>query len=415
MVPNTSEEGISQYFDAGCFTVLFAKRFFVAVFTITSIFFVLLFNTWAYPDLAPRSVVDTGTNCLCQERREVFESPRLGELNGEMDVDSNITNQHINSTMPLDIKPTWEASHNATAYYQERRKHSCYYPINPVSMFSKTVPSKEFKEKGCKKRLPEVVIAGMRKCGTGTLMNFLNLHPNIAITNHEIHYFDNNYDHHGDTEWYREQMQYSSKTQIPIEKTPTYFFRPYDAPMQMTRTLTDKVKIIVILCDPVRRAVSDYLEFVRKFDQSSLGNIYSRKYLAETFEESVIDNRNEIQVYNEIVDVGIYVKYVHRWQEYFSFEQLLFLDGDQFKKEPTTELRRVEIFLGLEPEHFYLDEDKGFFCASFPQPSCMNASKGRSHPDVDPDVLKQLCEFYRPFDDALVRTTNREFSWIGKC
>ncbi|XP_070537456.1 heparan sulfate glucosamine 3-O-sulfotransferase 3B1-like [Ptychodera flava] len=172
------------------------------------------------------------------------------------------------------------------------------------------------------------------------------MHPNVAVTTREIHYFDNYYDQN--MEWYLDKMQYSTPLQVPVEKTPTYFFRPYDAPQKILKALSRDVKIIVILCDPIRRAVSDYFEFVRYYNETDLYNVHARKYLAPTFEESVINEFNEIRVSNEIVEAGIYVKYVLRWMEYLPLKQLLYIDGEKFKVDPASDLRKVETFVGLK-------------------------------------------------------------------
>ena len=47
-----------------------------------------------------------------------------------------------------------------------------------------------FKRKGKTKRLPDVLIVGVKKSGTITLKNFLNYHPFIVAAG-EISYFEN--------------------------------------------------------------------------------------------------------------------------------------------------------------------------------------------------------------------------------
>ena len=41
-----------------------------------------------------------------------------------------------------------------------------------------------------KRRLPDAVIIGVRKCGTRALLTFLNRHPSVRAAGKEIHYFD---------------------------------------------------------------------------------------------------------------------------------------------------------------------------------------------------------------------------------
>jgi|688.fasta_scaffold1006725_1 hypothetical protein len=51
------------------------------------------------------------------------------------------------------------------------------------------------------RKLPEVILIGASKSGTRALINYLGLHPSIAIASQEINFFDENY--HRGFEWYR--------------------------------------------------------------------------------------------------------------------------------------------------------------------------------------------------------------------
>ena len=56
-----------------------------------------------------------------------------------------------------------------------------------------------------RKRLPDAIIMGVRKCGTRALLTFLNRHPDVRAAGREIHFFDDNY--HLGAEWYRQQAR----------------------------------------------------------------------------------------------------------------------------------------------------------------------------------------------------------------
>src|SRR5438105_3954856 len=51
------------------------------------------------------------------------------------------------------------------------------------------------------RRLPQVVIIGVKKCGTRALLEFLRLHPDIRARGPETHFFDRFYQN--GLEWYR--------------------------------------------------------------------------------------------------------------------------------------------------------------------------------------------------------------------
>ena len=45
----------------------------------------------------------------------------------------------------------------------------------------------------CTHKLPTALIIGVKKGGTGSLLHFLGLHPEIAVINKEVRYVDSNY------------------------------------------------------------------------------------------------------------------------------------------------------------------------------------------------------------------------------
>jgi len=51
------------------------------------------------------------------------------------------------------------------------------------------------------RRLPDVIIIGVKKCGTRALLEFLRAHPDVRAPGPEVHFFDRHYDKGLD--WYR--------------------------------------------------------------------------------------------------------------------------------------------------------------------------------------------------------------------
>ena len=43
------------------------------------------------------------------------------------------------------------------------------------------------------KRLPNALIIGARKCGTGALRDMLHIHPDVQIVRWEVHFFDDKF------------------------------------------------------------------------------------------------------------------------------------------------------------------------------------------------------------------------------
>ena len=60
----------------------------------------------------------------------------------------------------------------------------------------------------------------------------------------------------------RNKMPEVEENAFAMEKTPAYFsFPPYDIPFQIRKHLP-KVKLLLIVCDPTKRALSHYKQLV---------------------------------------------------------------------------------------------------------------------------------------------------------
>ena len=101
--------------------------------------------------------------------------------------------------------------------------------------------------------LPDFLGLGTQKGGTTTLHRLLGEHPNIYLPAcKEVHFFDQNY---GAGEgWYREHFQGAQPSQRCGDITPFYLFHP-DVPRRIHQQLP-KARLIVLLRDPVERAIS---------------------------------------------------------------------------------------------------------------------------------------------------------------
>uniref|UniRef100_A0A8D0L4B0 Sulfotransferase n=1 Tax=Sphenodon punctatus TaxID=8508 RepID=A0A8D0L4B0_SPHPU len=82
-------------------------------------------------------------------------------------------------------------------------------------------------------------------------------------------------------------------------------------------------------------------------------------------------------------------------------------------------LGRVQDFLGLKriitDKHFYFNKTKGFPCLKKAEgsskPHCLGKTKGRTHPNIDQEVVQRLREFYRPFNMKFYQMTGHDFGW----
>lgn len=255
------------------------------------------------------------------------------------------------------------------------------------------------------KKFPNAIIIGVKKGGTRALLEFLRIHPDVRAVGAEPHFFDRFYDK--GLEWYRSLMPRTLDGQITMEKTPSYFITK-EAPRRVF-SMDRSTKLIVVVRDPVTRAVSDYTQTLTKSPGlPSFQNLAFRNSTTGLIDTSW-----------SAVRIGIYAKHLENWLRYFPMSRFLFVSGERLVTDPAGEMGRVQDFLGLKrvvtDKHFYFNQTKGFPCLKKPEgssrPRCLGKSKGRPHPQIPMDVLLRLREFYRPFNLKFYQMTGQDFGW----
>nr|XP_005582994.1 PREDICTED: heparan sulfate glucosamine 3-O-sulfotransferase 3A1 [Macaca fascicularis] len=257
------------------------------------------------------------------------------------------------------------------------------------------------------KQLPQAIIIGVKKGGTRALLEFLRVHPDVRAVGAEPHFFDRSYEK--GLAWYRDLMPRTLDGQITMEKTPSYFVTR-EAPARISAMSKD-TKLIVVVRDPVTRAISDYTQTL------------SKRPDIPTFESLTFKNRTTglIDTSWSAIQIGIYAKHLEHWLRHFPIRQMLFVSGERLISDPAGELGRVQDFLGLKriitDKHFYFNKTKGFPCLKKAEgssrPHCLGKTKGRTHPEIDREVVRRLREFYRPFNLKFYQMTGHDFGWDG--
>ena len=108
--------------------------------------------------------------------------------------------------------------------------------------------------------LPDFLGIGVQKGGTTTLQRLLEQHPQVYLPPcKELHYFSL---HYGQGEaWYQQQFEAAAPDQRCGEITPYYLFHP-QVPARI-HALLPEAKLIVLLRDPVERALSQVAHSMR--------------------------------------------------------------------------------------------------------------------------------------------------------
>lgn len=156
------------------------------------------------------------------------------------------------------------------------------------------------------KRLPQVIIIGVRKCGTRALLEFLNLHSRIQKARDEVHFFDEDTKYSQGLEWYRKQMPYSYVNQVTIEKTPAYFVT--DSAPERIRAMNSSIRLILLVRDPVTRLISDYA-------QLNANKLAKKERPLRSIEQMVLLQDGSVNVNYRPVKTSIYSYYYTKWAE----------------------------------------------------------------------------------------------------
>lgn len=198
----------------------------------------------------------------------------------------------------------------------------------------------------------------------------------------------------------RNQMPIRKHSQyVTIEKTPHYFIDK-QTPSRIANFLPN-VKLILILRDPIIRAISDYVQ------------IRSRHNVYPTFDE-FISMKNFTRW--TPIKIGCYSIYLQRWLKYFPLEQIHFVDGENLIQHPWEELENVQKFLNISNhirrEHFYFNPNKrNFPCIKQPN-GCLGTSKGRSHPIISENTREKLKHLYSKCNQHFQNLAQKKFSWL---
>jgi hypothetical protein len=213
---------------------------------------------------------------------------------------------------------------------------------------------------------PLFLIIGTQKGGTTSLYQYLLQHPQVqAAQQKEVHFFDLNYDL-GEA-WYLDQ--FLSTDQLPSanptisnrptpslnqgitgEASPYYLLHPLVP--QRAAAFNPEFKLIVLLRDPVDRALSQYYHEVRLgFESLALADAIAQETerLAGELEKFAADPCHQsypLQHYSYMLR-GMYADQIQQWQCYFPTQQLLILNSEKFYEFPQLAMDRVTDFLAI--------------------------------------------------------------------
>jgi hypothetical protein len=198
-------------------------------------------------------------------------------------------------------------------------------------------------------RLPDFFIGGAMKSGTSTLHFLLDRHPAVFMPEQELHFFslddivqhpelvgrapagwarpDYERDFDANLAWYAAAFAAARPDQVVGEHSTAYLASPRVAP-RIARLLP-RARLIFLLRDPVRRAVSHYWHMVRS-GRAIHGFEKTLRYAPHT-----------------ILTRGFYREGLEGFFRHFPRDQILVLIFEEFVADVPAAFRKVEEFLRL--------------------------------------------------------------------
>ena len=244
---------------------------------------------------------------------------------------------------------------------------------------------------------PSFIIPGETKCGTTTLYRCLERHPMVASCDVKE---PENFIHFGGSGLFC-RMHYPLRLgfrRIAGEASAEYLSKP-NVPSSIKALLPD-VKLVIMLRDPIRRALSDYNMMREAGRETESFDACIQRVLDWLEVESLarlVDTATKAdEAPLRYVTKGCYARTLKPWLQSFSRDRMLFIRSEDFFSEPSDVLDKVRVFLGLGPVDF----------GEVPQ-----LRKAGIKTEVDVDTLKQLRDFYQPWNKMLAELLGEEFCW----
>jgi len=183
----------------------------------------------------------------------------------------------------------------------------------------------------------DFLIIGAMKSGTTTLHDYLSTHPGVCLASpKEPQYFSRDNVFAKGELWYSTLFSAAKIGQLWGESSTCYSRSPkYKDAAKRIYDYSPKAKIIYIMRHPVDRAYSHYGHLVLNDGKQF-----------NSFEDA-------IEQEEEIISASKYMFQIQQYMNFYSKEQLLLIDFDEFVNSPQKILMQVQIFLGLDLAELY--------------------------------------------------------------
>lgn len=240
------------------------------------------------------------------------------------------------------------------------------------------------------------LIIGIGKSGTSALYYYLCEHPQIIPpTKKELHFFNENFEFGLD--WYLAQFPPLLKSGGFLTGEATPWYLGSDGVEEKVFKLFPKVKLIVVLRNPVARAISHYymMNFRMKEHRLLETAMTEELKLLKEMKNPLEISEKYWQTEKGYLWSGLYVYFLEKWMALFPREQFLILRSEDLYNQTAKTMQQVYEFLGI-PDYPLFDYPK---------------HNSGSYPNVSNELRQKLSEFFRPHNQKLEDYLRMKFDW----
>ena len=189
-------------------------------------------------------------------------------------------------------------------------------------------------------RLPDFVGIGAQKAGTTSLHYLLAQDQRIGVPQcKEVHFFDS--DNWKDTRKYSHYFENLSKSKVIGEITPYYMFHP-EAARRIHKTIPE-VKIIAVLRDPIKRAISQYFHARRRgYEKLSIEEAIEKE------KERLASGSKYSHQKHSYISRSKYAEQLFAYEKLFPSKNILLLKSEDMFINPERAWLRLQRFLEIE-------------------------------------------------------------------
>ena len=191
----------------------------------------------------------------------------------------------------------------------------------------------------------DFLIIGTQKAGTTSLYEYLSEHPQVFVPEvKEIQYFVDDCFYDQGPEYL--SAFYSKVTSDQVKGLAYVHMLPFaDCPKRVA-DFNPKMKLIVMLRDPVKRAFSAY-NFAMKNGWEDPKVSFSESLTLEAARlKGNYTERYELAYFHN----GLYHQHLSNWKKFFDDSQLLIITDSELKHKRAETLERVFSFLGVNDQ-----------------------------------------------------------------